>query len=475
MTEYQEYDVSEVYRDLAGILGAERVTSSLLERINNAVGVHNVKLDRERLPYAVARPSCAEEVSELVKYANSKRIPIFVRGSGTSLSGASDYRHKGIVLNTSGLKRFEMDVENSFVELGTGHRGQDVLERLEQDGYFFPMHPGSILIATIGGIVCNNTSAHVIDPCKGKPRDYILGVEAVVPTGEILQVGTKSLRRPAGLDLTQLFVGGDGLFGVITNVRMRLEPILANAYGVAFFEDGVRAARAVQRLYIEKVPPPLFLEYLDKKSAEPGFEVQGLDPPPGPLLLFQFIGQREDEAARARDLFLEITRQEKAVEAFGIRDREYWQKIWTARASSGPYATQRKRGLIISAELVSTVGGLVDCYQDAVHMGEDLPTLGKLLPNYLYGHIGALSLHPSFIIPAEWADEEKMKAVGEVFSKEAEINLKYETCGGEWGQTGRRAAFYRKRYGEKNYELIRGMKKVFDPNRILNPDVLPEE
>ena len=474
MSAYPEYQAEDICEDLKSIISPDYVSSSLLERINNAVGIHKVQLNREEVPYAVARPCSAEEVSELMKYANSKRIPVFVRGSGTSLSGASDYRHKGIVLNTSRLTKFDMVRENGYVELGSGHRGLNVLEQLEKEGYFFPMHPGSIRIATVGGIVSNNTSAHIIDPCKGKPRDYILGLEAVLPTGEVLQVGTKSLRRPAGLDLTQLFVGGDGLFGVITSVRMRLEPILQNAYGVAFFQDGARAARAVQRMYVEKVPSPLFLEYLDKRSAEPSFEIQGLEPPSGPLILFQFIGQTEGEACRARDQLLEITREEDAIEAKAVDDLDYWNRVWTARASSGPYAAQKARGTIISAELVSTVQGLVSCYEEAVTMGEDMPTLKKLGGNYLYGHMGALSFHPTFVTPADWPDEEKANVVREVFLKEAEINIRYGTCGGEWGQTARRVPFYREQYGEKNFQLIREMKKVFDPNNILNPDVLPD-
>ena len=107
-------------------------------------------------------------------------------------------------------------------------------------------------------------------------------------------------------------------------------------------------------------------------------------------------------------------------------------------------------------------------------MGEDMPTLKKLGGNYLYGHMGALSFHPTFVTPADWPDEEKANVVREVFLKEAEINIRYGTCGGEWGQTARRVPFYREQYGEKNFQLIREMKKVFDPNNILNPDVLPD-
>ncbi len=475
MSDYPVYETSEVLAGVQKIVGEKYATASMPERINNSVGIHRVYLEKKDLPYVVARPANAQEVSQLMVFANERSIPVFVRGSGTSLSGASDYRHKGIVLNTGRMNHVRMYQDNGYVELGPGRRCQEAMDILEKEGYFFPLHPGSVRIATVGGVICNNTSAHVVDPRMGKPKDYILGVEAVTPSGEIIDVGTKSLRRAAGLDLTQLLVGGDGLFGVITNVRMRLEPLPKYAYGVAFFEEGRGTARSVQRMYQERLTPPLFLEYLDRRTALPGFEVQKLPTPPGPLILFQFAGYTKADAQAQCDAFLDITKQEGAINTIAITDLDYWQRVWTARASSGPFAAQKAKGLIISAEVMSTVERLVECYEDAVVMGEDMPTLSKLCPNYLYGHLGALSFHPSFVLLSTMSDEEKVSAVAEVFKKEAELNIKYETCGAEWGQTGRRAAFYRQRYGEVNFALIRKMKAAFDPNNILNPDVLPDD
>jgi FAD/FMN-containing dehydrogenase len=247
------------------------------------------------------------------------------------------------------------------------------------------------------------------------------------------------------------------------------------AYGVAFFEDGKPAARSVQRMYQERLTPPLFLEYLDKHSADPGFDVQGLPTPPGPLILFQFAGHTSLDAKNQCDEFLDITRQEGSVKAIAVTDPDYWARVWTARASSGPFAAQKAKGLVISAEVVSTVERLVEAYDDVVIMGKDMPMLSQLFPNYLYGHLGALSFHPSYVLPAAWSGEDRAAAVAEVFKLESELNQRYETCGGEWGQTGRRAAFYRQRYGEVNFTYIRQMKAAFDPNNILNPDVLPDE
>ena len=263
MCTYPDYEPENIYRELKAILPESSLSKSVYERINNALDPYTfaTDIDPEEMPYLVARPASTEEVSALMTYANSKKIPVYVRGSGTSLSGASRYRHKGIVLNVARLNHLEIMKEYGYVESGPGHRVLHVKEQLEKEGYYLPLVPGSIRVASIGGIISNNSSAHAVDSCLGKPRDYVLGLEVVLPTGEILKTGTKSLRRAAGTDMTHYFVGGDGLLGVITGIRMRLLPNFRNAYGVAFFEDSIPLARAVQSVYLDKAPPRCFLNF----------------------------------------------------------------------------------------------------------------------------------------------------------------------------------------------------------------------
>ncbi|MBA7634024.1 putative FAD-linked oxidoreductase [subsurface metagenome] len=475
MDKLSQREVEAMWEELKDIIPRDYVSTSIFERLNNALDPYTFDMSREELPYVVVRPGSTEEVSKLMKYANSKKIPVFVRGSGTSLQGASRYRHRGIVLNVSRLTHLNIMREYGFVEFGPGHRTLYVKQQLEKEGYFLPLVPGSIRVASIGGIISNNTSAHAVDSCLGKPRDYVLGLQVVLPTGEVLETGTKSLRRAAGTDLTHYFVGGDGLLGVITGVRMRLVPNIKHAYGVAFFDDVAPAAKSVQRLYWEAAPPPLFLEFLDKRCAQTGFRIQGLELPPGPVLMFEFIGQTEEEASRKRDRLVDIIRQENPIEVKGIDDVDQWHRVWTTRESALPYACQEGKGVFSLSEIVSTVPNLLDCVKDTMKMAEGMPTLEKLGEPYLFGHMGALTLHPTFVIPADWPVEEKAKVVDEMFFKEAELNIKYGTCGGEWGQFSRRNPFYLRRYGEKAFQLVREVKRLFDPNNILNPDVLPEE
>lgn len=475
MVRLTEQEVSAMVEDLQRLIDPKFITTSLLERINSATDYRVFELKRENLPYVVVRPGSTEEVSKLMAYANSKKIPVFVRGSGTCLKGSATYTCPGIVLRTSRLTHFKIYQDYGFFECGPGLRLRYIADELAKEGYFLPMYPGSISIASIGGVVSNNTSGHVVDSAIGKPRDYILGLQVVLPTGEILDTGTKSLRRVAGTDLTQYFVGGDGLLGVITNIRTRLVPAFKSAYGVAFFDSALPLVKAVQRMYVERVPPPLFMELLDSQTAEVGFKVQGLPPPPGPLLLFRAIGESEEIATYKVERLVETIRKEKPVECKRVVDMEYWDKVWTAREVIGPYMQRETKSSSMSTEVVSTVADLLDCYMDCVEFQKGMPTLEELGKPYLFGHIGALTFHPGFMLPAAWPSEKKAKALEEAMAREAELNLKYGTCGGEWGQFSMRIPFNRQRYGEKTMQLVRGVKKLFDPNGILNPSVLPEE
>ena len=476
MFEYPEYKLEEVYEDLSGILPRDAISKSVFERINNSLDPYTGATDvtPDEIPYVVVRPSSTEEVSKVMTYANSKKIPVYVRGSGTSLHGAAKFHRKGIVLNVSRLINLEIRKDNQYFECGAGMRCIDVKEQLAKEGYFLPMAPGSIRVASMGGLISCNTTAHAIDSSLGKPRDYVIGLDVVLATGEILHVGTKSHRRIAGTDLTQYFVGGDGILGVITNIRMRLMPMFKSAYGVAFFDDLIPLAKSVQRIYHENAPLPLFLELLDKRCGELTFEIQGLPKPSGPLIMFHAMGVNEDDATYKINRIVEVVKKEKPIQAKRIEDVTEWNKVWLARESALPFVIQAGKGSFAFSEVVSTVGSLVDCMKDVLNMGKGT-ILEEFGEPYLFGHIGALTFHPCYIIPQIWPAEKKAKAVDVMFEKEAALNIKYETTGGEWGQFVKRSPFFLKRYGEKAYQLVRGVKKVFDPNNILNPNILPEE
>jgi glycolate oxidase len=456
---------------LEGIVSQKYVSTHIFEKIKSSLDTFPYDLEREHLPYAIVMPGSKEEVREILLYANTIRVPVHVRGSGTSFTGASRYRTPGIILSTRRLNTIDFHEDYGFVECGPGSICATLDESLKKRGFFLPAAPGSRLVATMGGIIANNTSAHIVDTSIGKPGDYVLGLEVVLPTGEIIETGTKGLRRPAGTDLTKLFVGGDGLLGVITKIRIRLVPEFKRACGFAIYRDLGSVARAVQRMYRERRPIPLFVEFMEEKAAQIGYELKDISLPTGAAVLFVSIGDTEEEAARKAKQVLLSLRAEGPKEAEVVDDEAFWEKLWSAREVIGSFLMQQTGNQWSSAEVVSNLKDLGSCLEEAARFNEGLPILGQL-PLYLFGHIGGLTMHPGVIIPKDWESEKKRKAIDEKFRREEELNLKYGTCGGEWGQFARRSQFFVRRYGAKSYDLVRGMKGVFDPNNILNPDVI---
>lgn len=471
MIDIQEKEIGNIVKAMEGIVSGKYVSTSLFEKIKNCTVPGPYEVDQDILPYVVVLPNSKDEISEILKFANAQRTPVFIRGSGTSLSAHSRPHMPGIIINTHRMQDIAIFEEYGFFECGPGVTADKVAQELAIFNCFLPVWPGSRIVASMGGLIINNTSGHIVDACMGKPGDYVLALEVVLPNGDILETGSKGLRRIAGTDLTKFFIGSDGILGVVTKIRMRLVPQFKQAYGMAVFEHLTDLARGVQRLYTERHPAPLFMEMMAHDVAQTAYAIKGLEPPGGAILMFVETGFSKREATDKMTDALKVFDMEKAAETCAISDLETWHKIWGAREVIGPYLMQQNGDIVKSAEVVGNLKDLVKFMEESVNFNKGLPILGGL-KNYLYGHIGALTLHPSFLIPRVWDKQKKSQAVREVFQKEAELNLRYDTCGGEWGQLAARAPFFNKKYGDVGCGLIKSLKTAMDPNNILNPGIL---
>ncbi|MEJ2716856.1 MAG: FAD-binding oxidoreductase [Deltaproteobacteria bacterium] len=456
---------------LEGVVGKDYVSTSIFEKIKQSVDPMPYHAEQEKLPIVVVLPETKEQISEILKFANSETVPVFVRGSGTQLAGSSRPHTPGIVLNTSRLTSFEIKEDYGFFESEPGVRVAEAGDMLAARGWFLPIMPGSRVIASMGGVISNNTSGHIIDAAIGKLADYVLGVEAVLPTGEIIETGTTGMRKPGGTDLTKMFVGGDGIMGVVTKIRMRLIPMLQQSYGIAIYKDLKPIARGVKNMYLEKAPAPLLTEFMDQNVSRIAFEIKGMEPPPGPVIFFVGVGQDKAEADKKMNTIMEVFKKEAPISAYAITDLEEWKKLWVAREVIAPYLMNKLEGKLIAIELVSNLAHLEEAMEEGAHFNKGIPYLEDLT-NYYFGHIGALTMHPTFILPPDWDDSVMREISKHQFRKEAEFNVKYGTCGGEWGQFSKRTPFFVMRYGETSYELVKKLKAVFDPNNILNPGIL---
>jgi FAD/FMN-containing dehydrogenase len=464
-------DVDGLVREMEGIVGPEYVSTVLFEKVKSTLDVFPYEVERDKLPHAVVMPKDTQQISAIMRYANHKAIPVYVRGSGTSFTGAARYQHAGIVLNTFRMQGYALFEDLGYFECETGTICNDLALHLEEKGYFLPFAPGSRLIASLGGLVANNTSAHLNDACIGKPSDYIMGLEAVLPDGEVIKTGTAGIRRIAGTDLTKFFVGSDGLLGVITRFRMRLVPNFKKAYGIAVFGTLTALGQGVKRMYREKCPIPIFMEFMEYETAKIGYDLKGLGDPRGSVIFFVNIGRTREEAEAGLELVLKAFAAENPLELRAVTDMAEWEALWATREVIGSFLMQSTQNQWVSLEIVSNLRDLVECLEEANHFNRDLPLLGDL-KNYLFGHIGSLTMHPGVIIPKEWNNETKEMAINEKFQREMEMNLKYGTCGGEWGQFAKRTEFFKRMYGDVGFAFMTKIKQAIDPKNILNRGVL---
>lgn len=461
-----QIDMKNLSRDLATIVGIDNVHTDRPTAVVYAKDVMPYELEDHNIPYAVVRPGSSDEVAGIMTYANRHLMPVHIHGSGTSLVGLARPKTNGLVLDTSRLNTIQIYPERGYFESGPGLHIAKVRKALAKVGAMLPIFPGSELIATIGGAVAVNTSAHAVDAALGKPGDYVLGLEVVLPNGKVINTGTEALRKPAGIEATKFLVGSEGLLGVITRIRMRLlpQPSLLNI--VAEYESTEEILATVMAMYKQGIAPPLFFEYLDEKSARVGYEAVGLPAPSGAVAMMTMHADTPEGCRAKAEKFLAFLKTANPIGARIVTDEGNWQQIWSSRAEAGNYIY--RLGSTFGSEITPRIDHLADSFREA--RSGILALQSCPHPEfYSFGHIGAPTIHAYAFFPTKEIDSAVKRAiVQEVRDITEAINVKYGGCGGEWGLTAQRVDFLQKRYGADYYEMLVALKKALDPNNILN-------
>jgi glycolate dehydrogenase FAD-linked subunit len=463
---------------LASLIGDQNVSDGVYETISYAHDALGWDLDPKKIPLAVAKPVSAQQVSELLKYANRENIPVYVQGAATAFKGSPRPKRPGsIILSTMGLTSFEMHEEDLYVEVGAGFNQYELEERLLKHGYMLPMNVGSKYSSTIGGAVAVNTIGHMVDICLGRIIDYVMGLEVVLPTGAIIETGTRSIRRPAGIDYTRFFAGNEGVFGIITKVRLRLLPEFKKSYVVGFFPALSDIAHAFMSAYQEKMPPPLYGEFLEKGACELPFRLRDLGKPVGHMCLVTTIAHTQEEADRQAAQMVRVFETNAALEARIVTSPQEQENYWSSRDNILNILHEPEEGerLLRSGGLEATapLSHLADLLEH-ITTGHHYNTLheAKIL---LYGHIGTCDVHGMWVSPPSWSREKRVQCAREADCLETDVNIMWGCASGEVGQTGLRIPFLKKRYGDDAYSMLMGFKKSIDPNNILNPGNLEGE
>jgi glycolate oxidase len=456
----------QLAKDLRDVVGEAFVQTTLFERINYADTSLPYDVEKEDLPDVIVHPADAQEVSQVLKYANRHKIPVTTYGSGTAPIFGTKPKHRGITMSTERMTSLEINEEHQWLECGAGLKTGQVIKELAKLGYFLPIQ--TQVGSSVGGAVSINTLGHLTDNVFGRPINHVLGLEVVMPTGEIVQTGSKCLRRSAGWDLARIFVGAEGILGVITKVRMVLMPMPKTTDAVGFFKNVEDIGRAVGKMYMEKFPIPMDGEFVGEKACKVGYEAMGLDYPEGALAVTRSMGKTEEESFRNAGEMVRLFQESGATEAFILEDPEVAEKVWRVRENAMRWGQEKGLKGYLAIEVNPTLPRLSEAMTELSHITEGRTDLIGETESYLYGHVGSDSLHCLFAFPYSWDNDKMKQVVNEIWNLEKELMLKYDGVGGDWGWLPYRVPFFREKYGEFSYELIRKMKQLFDPNNILN-------
>ena len=412
----------------------------------------------------VVLPGSAAEIAAIARLCHEGRIPLVPRGAGTGYTGGAVPLHGGLVLSLERLDRIlAIDEENLLAVVQPAVITGDLQAAVEARGLFYPPDPQSLKESSLGGNVAE---------CAGGPRAfkygvtkrYVLGLEAVLPTGEIIRTGSKAVKNVVGYDLTQLLVGSEGTLAIVTEIVLRLVPKPpAVATLRACFADVPAAARAVSALIRRRIVP-VTLELVDEDSLDAVAAHLGarLAPPgTGALLIAEVDGTPDAVASELAEVEAGC-RETGALEVLVARTPEERDQLWRVRRELS-YALRPIAPQKINNDVVVPRGRVPELFA----LVERLRARHRLrMP--CFGHAGDGNIHVNILIDPADADQvaRASAAVGELFAGVVALE---GSISGEHGIGFSKAPYLGLELSPDVIALMRRVKAAFDPHGILNP------
>ncbi len=452
--------------ELIGILGKERVLTAPEDLL--CYSYDSTVL--EHLPDVVVLPESTGEVAATVRIANRERLPIVPRGAGTNLAGGTIPIEGGIVLSLTRMTQIlEIDPINMVAVVQPGVVTGKLQAEVAKEGLYYPPDPASLKVTTLGGNVAMNAGGpHALK--YGVTSDYVMGLEVVLPQGEVIRTGGKAIKNVTGYNLTQLFVGSEGTLGVVTQIILRLIPQPQSSGTVmAAFSTLDDAATLVNRILSTGVIPAV-IEIMDNmtvQTVEDYLEL-GLPRDAAALLLIQVDGVKE-AVQQGLKAVAALCHDNGAtlVDVAPTPDQE--DELWKARRSISPSLTRvrpNKLGEDISVPreaIPETIGRIQE-----VSRRHDVPIV-------IFGHISDGNLHPNILFDRQDSEEvERVEAAaGDIFAAAVAVG---GTLSGEHGIGLLKKKYLSLDLPPETIEVMKLIKRALDPNNVMNPGkIFPED
>lgn len=447
-------------KELSGLIGPENVLADKAELLCYSYDASGL----EFLPDLVVLPASAEDVAKVMAFSYERAIPIFPRGAGTGATGASLPKGGGLVLSMTRMNRIlSINPSDLMAEVEPGVVTGDLQDRSALMGLFYPPDPASLRSCTIGGNVA--TGAGGPRAVKyGVTRDYVMGLDVVLPGGDVIKTGVRTAKGVVGYDLARLMVGSEGTLGVVTKVRLRLIPA-PEAVGtlISFFRDTRDAARAVAALFSCGILPRC-AEFLDRLSLDCIRDSLGFELPDASksMLLVEVDGPKDYIPAQLTGV-TKIFTDCGAINVRAARNDDEARLFWDARRSLSPaikklgFPDKINEDICVPRHALPAITSRID--EISRETGLTILT---------FGHAGDGNLHVNILLDkrketqSAWAEA----AVREIF--QATLTLG-GTISGEHGVGLTKKAYVGMELDNRSLGIMRAIKTVFDPKGLLNP------
>ncbi|MEW6001286.1 MAG: FAD-linked oxidase C-terminal domain-containing protein [Nitrospirota bacterium] len=413
-------------------------------------------------PSAIVWPKNTEDVVKVMKYAHENNIPVVPRGAGTGMTGGSVPVKGAIIISFEKMNTIiEIDSENLNALLEPGVINGKFQRELERRGLFYPPDPASMNFCTIGGNVAENAGGPRALK-YGVTRDYVIEIESVLPNGEIITFGVRTQKGVVGYDMTRLLVGSEGTLSVFTKIRLRILPLPDEIVTLLVIFDNLESAgQAVSKIISSKLIPRT-LEFMDHETimAVENFKPVGLPGDAEALLLIELDGHPAAitrEAEKIAEICEHLGGEVSMAEDEDARDR-----LWTSRRAVSP-ALYHLNPTKINEDIVVPRNGITEMLKRLRRLSEES---GIKIVNF--GHAGDGNIHVNIMVNRENKEEyEKgMKLVEQIFRDTLSLG---GTISGEHGVGLTKAAYIGMEIPKAEVEIMKSIKNIFDPKKILNP------
>jgi glycolate oxidase len=460
------------------------VTDAIVKKLTEICGENDVFCDREKLePYAhdetpmeqeayfpevVVRPKKTGQVARIMRLAYEHQIPVTPRGAGSGLSGGAIPVHGGIVVSLEKMNKIlEVDAENMMVTLEPGVITNEVNEKVQEMGLFFAGYPMSVETCFIGGNVAENAGGGRAVK-YGVTDRYIMGLEIVLPDGEIISLGGKRVKDVTGYNLKQLFIGSEGTLGIITKVIVKLLPLPSAIVDLLIlFRDIKQAIRIVPKIMTETRIIPTSIEFMDQLSVQTSCQYLNEHLPyqeAGAMLLVEVDGNNQKGVEAEAETIGELCLDHDALEVYVADNVTTQERVWAVRRNIAEafmaYSPDQSIEDIVVP--ISVIAKMVEEIQEIARK-HDL-----LIP--CYGHAGDGNLHVTLVKNPHHSQERWLEIKHHVQLELYHlVKEKGGTLSGEHGIGLKRKAYLSLFCSESEIRVMQMIKQALDPKNIMNP------